>query len=204
MAGGEGINQVGGVSIQPQPQSFDEGVQKAGNPQRVNRSSIESLPNVERKLPSSSEGAKEFPPLSSRKVTLQAPGKFRLLLSRPKKEVKLQDLGGVQQQNKILSKMFERQAPKTAQNKPQAEQQVKDLEDGLKWAKGNHKKAAKLADSAMLKLSVADKTGVPAKLTTVEKRLYRSRTTQRSWLINSKGSWLKPNPTRVNLKQSKN
>ena len=169
MAGGDGVNQVGGGSVQPQPQSFDEGVHQAKNPQRLNRSSIESLPDTERKLPSSSEEAKEFPPLSARKVTRQAPGKFRLLLSRPKKPVSMQDLGGVKQQNKLLSKMFERQAPKIAQNKPQAEQQVKDLEDGLKWAKSNHSKTAKLASSALLKLSVADKAGVPPQLTTVEK-----------------------------------
>ena len=168
MAGG--VNQVGDVAVQGvQPQSFDAGVEKASNPQRINRSSIETVKGAKRTVIPSPGEAKEFPPLSSRKVSHLSPGKFRLLLSRPKKEVSFQDLGGVKQQNKTLSSMFERQEPAKARNKAQAQQQVRDCEDGVKWAKSNHKNAAKLADSATLKLSVADKTGVPAKLTPVER-----------------------------------
>ena len=170
MAGGEGVNQVGGVAVHDtQPQSFDEGVERASNPQRLNRSSIESVPGAKRKVFSPTGESKEFPPLSSRKVTLQPLEKFRLLLSRPKKEINLQDLGGVRQQNITLSKAYDRQAPKAAKNKTQAEQQVKGLNDGLKWAKSNHKKAVKLASSVALKQSIADKTGVPAELKSAER-----------------------------------
>lgn len=173
MSGGGDVNQIG-IAVHGTPsQSFEKGVEKAGNPERLNRSSIEVLPEVEPKMVASPGQSKEFPLLSSRKVRLLSLEKFRLLLSRPKKQISLQKLGEARQQNKSLEKMFKQQEPEKAQNKTRADQQVRDLEQGLKWAKSNHKKAVKLAGPATLKWSVADKTGVPPQLNSTEREALR-------------------------------
>ena len=169
MNDGIGLNRTGDVAIQgTQPESYDQGVEKASNPQRLNRSSIETVPGTKRKVLSSPSEAKEFTPLRKRKIAALLSHKIKLLVSRPKKRVDLQNLGGVQQQNKALTKMYGLKADKTAQTKPQAEKLVQDFQDGVDWAKSNRKKAAQTAKPALQKQAAADKAGVPANLTPVE------------------------------------
>lgn len=133
MSGGDNINRVGTVSVhQPQPQSSNEDVHKATSPQRLNRSSIEALPDAQPKLAKSPDKKAKFTPFSSRKITHLLPEKFRLLFSRPKKTVGLQDGNGIREQNKKLSKMFKRQIAK-----------LKKLQKNLQQKLGKNAETAK-------------------------------------------------------------
>lgn len=167
MSGTPGIQGASDVSLLQQGAVAPEPTEKAQNPQRLNRSSIESMKGVQPQLASSESEVKNTA-LTSRKVSRVPADQLEPKLSgtRPGSSSRQLEIRG--NEIKVLQKFLalDKEKPTT---KAGFDQQIREWENGISVVKKIQKEAVKQASSGDSKLAVAEITNTaPEALTPSE------------------------------------